>query len=274
MLRYSLAKQGRRAGRKSGTVAYLPEIPVRLSAERDYEKALRSMLRQMAAEVRESIIPAYEADLAQRKAQEAITVDAADRSWFVRLDALKASLVRVAQSTVDRILNLEAERHTENFAAAVKRAIGIDIRAVIAQEDLGDYLTTASARNASLIQSLADDTVKKVEQAVYQNSVAGNSVTTLRKQLVQEFGVSESRAKLIASDQMGKANADLTEIRQRQAGVTEYVWSTSHDERVRSRHRALDGKRYKWGEATGAEQGLPPGKPIRCRCWARGVIEF
>jgi uncharacterized protein with gpF-like domain len=39
-------------------------------------------------------------------------------------------------------------------------------------------------------------------------------------------------------------------------------------------HRSLDGKVYEYGKPTGAEQGLPPGQPINCRCVARGIVEF
>ncbi|MEF2554325.1 hypothetical protein VQ042_23915 [Aurantimonas sp. A2-1-M11] len=38
----------------------------------------------------------------------------------------------------------------------------------MSQEDLAEYLTTAAARNASLIKSLGDDAIKRVEQATYQ----------------------------------------------------------------------------------------------------------
>ena len=158
--------------------------------------------------------------------------------------------------------------------ATAKRALGINLSAVVRDEDLADYLQAAVARNTSLIQSLSDDIVKRIEQTVYTNSIAGNSVTTLRKSLQAQFGITDRRARLIARDQTGKFNSDLNKIRQQQAGVTSYVWLTAHDERVRPLHKKLDGNTYKWGEPTGAEEGLPPGQPINCRCVARGVVEF
>ena len=96
----------------------------------------------------------------------------------------------------------------------------------------------------------------------------------LRARLKADFGIADKRAALIAQDQTAKLNSDLNRIRQEQAGVTSYEWRTSRDERVRERHRKLDGTVYKWGEPTGAEEGLPPGKPIRCRCVALGVVDF
>ncbi|MEJ8308593.1 phage minor head protein [Agrobacterium larrymoorei] len=273
MLRYSMSKLGKRAGRKAGTSAELPIIEARLSAEKAYYSALRSMLARMAAETPESIIPLYEAERAQKRTQSGLVADA-DQFWFGRVNALAQALTRVATNTVNRILDLEAQRHTSTFIDTARRALGINLAAVVQQEDLADYLVTAAARNASLITGLADDTIKRIQQTVYQNSIAGDSVTTLRKALVQDFGISDRRAKLIARDQTAKLTSDLNRIRQEQAGVTSYKWTTSHDERVRERHKQLDGRAYKWGQATGAEGGLPPGQPINCRCIARGVVEF
>ena len=53
-----------------------------------------------------------------------------------------------------------------------------------------------------------------------------------------------------------------------------YVWRTSKDERVRPRHQHIDGIAYEYGKPTGAEQGLPPGQPIQCRCIAQAIVTF
>lgn len=273
MLRYSIAKLGRQAGRKAGTQTELPAIDARIATERAYYSALRLMLNQIASEIREMVIPLYEQEQRANRSRPALTADA-DQSWFSRVKALAVTLSRVASNTVDRILGLEAQRHTDQFMAAAKRAIGIDLRSVVQQEDLTDYLAAAAGRNAALITSLAEDTIKRIEVTVYNNSIAGNSVTTLRKALQEDLGISDRRAKLIARDQSAKLNSDLNRIRQEQAGVTSYSWLSSRDERTRELHRRLDGKVYKWGQATGAEGGLPPGQPINCRCIAKGVVEF
>lgn len=274
MLLYSLAKLGRQQGRAKGTTALLQPVPARLAAEADMLKALRTVLTGLAAEVRQTIIPVYAYDLQQRRAEKKMMGDGPRPTWFQHLAALMATLNRRASDMVNRVLNLEAKRYDEGFMAEAKRALGIDLRAVVKGEDLGDLIEAAMARNVSLITSLSQDMVKRIEQVVIENSLAGNSVKTLKSKLAEQFGIGERRAKLIARDQMSKFHADLDELRQTQAGITEYDWATSHDERVRPLHRRLDGNRYKWGKPTGAEEGLPPGKPILCRCRARAVIVF
>lgn len=235
-----------------GTEVILPAIEESAAGRAAYLQALRKMLRELRAQAR----------------------TATDRLNLDILAQIATSLATVAESTVNRVLSLEAQRHTDTFIATARRALGVDLRAVVRQEDLGDHLRLAATRNSALIKSLAQDTVKRVELAVVENLIAGNSAETLRKQLVKDFGIADSRAKLIASNEMSSLNADLNRIRHEQAGITEYRWTTSRDERVRERHKALEGKVYRYGEATGAEGGLPPGKPIRCRCIARAVVQF
>ena len=81
--------------------------------------------------------------------------------------------------------------------------------------------------------------------------------------------VSDSRAKLIARDQVAKLNGELTKERQTDLGVTGYIWRTVGDERVRDEHADNDGQFFTWDSppSTGA-----PGEDIQCRCWAEPVL--
>lgn len=268
MIRYRLASLVE--GRRKGTTQPLPAIQASLGVEMAYLKALRAILREMARETRESIVPLAVAEI---QANRAMMKDA-DRSWFFRLLEMSIDLAISAEGMVGRILGLEAERHTKRFMETAKRALGIDLGAVVRQEDLGDYLAAAALRNASLIKGLADDTVKRVQTTVTNAVINGRSAADLKKELTRQFQIEDGRARLIARDQVAKLNSDLNRIRHQQAGVTEYTWRTSADERVRPRHRDLEGKVYKYGEPTGAEEGLPPGQPIQCRCIAQAIVTF
>jgi SPP1 gp7 family putative phage head morphogenesis protein len=68
----------------------------------------------------------------------------------------------------------------------------------------------------------------------------------------------------------------VTQARHQAAGVTEYVWRTSRDERVRQRHKELDGSRQKYSdppvvdEATGRR--AHPSDDFQCRCTADPVL--
>lgn len=258
------------AGRRKGTSVDLPVIAGTLATEHAYLKALRSILRELAKETRENIVPLAVAEIAANRAM----VKDADRIWFTRLLSLAARLVGASEAMVERILRLESQRHTSKFMETAKRALGVDLSAVVRQEDLEDYLRAAAIRNAALIKGLTDDAVNRIQAIVTNAVINGRSAKDLKAELTKQFQFSDRRARLIARDQIAKLNSDLNRIRHQQAGVTEYRWRTSHDERVRPLHQKLDGTVYKYGEPTGAEQGLPPGQPINCRCIAQGIVTF
>lgn len=262
MQKYSVILLMQRTGRKSADVL-LPPISESLAAQREYLKVLRVMLKTLRGEIITDILPKY----------TTFTADA-DAQSFDRLRRIAEYLVRTAQGAVNRILGLESQRHTETFMKTARTALGIDISAIVSQEDLSEYLQIAAQRNADLIKSQTDTMIRRIEQATVQNKLAGNPVSTLRKKFIEEFGIADRKAKLLARDQTSKLTSDLNRIRQQQAGIEEYRWMTVHDERVRPLHRDLDGREYKWGERTGAENGLPPGQPIQCRCIARGKVVY
>lgn len=88
--------------------------------------------------------------------------------------------------------------------------------------------------------------------------------------------VTQSRAELIARDQVLKLNAEVTQKRHEAAGIVEFVWSTSRDERVRPDHKVLEGKRYRYDDPPVVDRrrgtrGLP-GIHFQCRCVAIPVI--
>lgn len=270
MLRYSVASL---ADRRKGTVQPLPAIHGSVGAEAAYLKALRVMLRELVAYVRQNTLPAAEREMAAKRAAARLTVDMGEHD-FDALETLASQLSAVASNVVRRILGLEAKRHTEAFLAAAKRVLGVDLSAVVRQEDLEAYLNNAALKNAGLIKGLASDVVKRVSQTVMNAVVNGSPVKALRKKLTEDFGFADRRAKLIARNEVASLNSDLNRERQVQAGVTTYTWRTSADERVRPLHRHLDGKVYEYGKPTGAEDGLPPGKPVNCRCIAVGIVQF
>ena len=252
---------------------FLPTIDARMATYYAYLRILREMLNLlMRASIAEmtSYLAREQRELAVPDALPGRQIRDID---FTSLGNLSRMLARRAAAMVRRILDLEAKRHTDTFMETAKKTLGIDLAAVVREEDLAAYLDAASARNAGLITSLGDDAVGRVQRIVTDAIIRGTPVKDTRKAIAETFGVSDSRAQLIARDQTAKLNSDLNRIRHQQAGIEQYRWVTSHDERVRPRHRGLDGKIYGYDEPTGAEQGLPPGQPIQCRCIAQAIVE-
>lgn len=125
------------------------------------------------------------------------------------------------------------------------------------------------AQNTALIKSIPEQHMARVEAIIRSGVMAGESPRSLAKKIEEAGGVSKKRAMLIARDQIGKANAELTQFRQTELGIKEYTWVTSHDERVRTSHKERDGKKFSWDKPPSDGH---PGMPIQCRCHASPVF--
>lgn len=250
--------------RPRGTSARIPVIQESAGFRRAYVAVMRRLVRQHGAAVREIILPSY---------KRAFTADTGAND-FDELRLMMAQLTASVDQRINNLVRLESERHTANFAENARKAFSVNLQGVISNDDLTGYLETAAMRNASLVTGMTDDLFKKIQLSTTNSLIAGDGVGTLRKKLIDDLNVGKRRAELIARDQTSKLNADLNKIRHTQAGVDAYDWLTSADERVRKDHRAVNGKRYKYGQRTGVNTGAEPGQDIQCRCLAQGVVEF
>jgi len=264
-MKYGISRMVPRKVRGRKTEIRLPGIHYRLSTEIAYLLFLRRILAVARRYVNGTILPEYRRELA-------VIFDAEPASSSMRqfLNAIVSEVL----GRINQLLRVAAAHHTKQFMGMAKEALGVDLSGIVSEEDLTEYLDLVSQRNATLIKGMTDDLVKNVQTAVLNSVIQGNSHAKLKGELVDILRVSDNRAKLIARDQTAKLNSDLTRRRHRDAGIDDYIWRTAEDERVRARHRPLDGQRYSYGEPTGAEDGLPPGQPIQCRCVALGVVVF
>ena len=251
--------------RPKGTESKLPLINESAGLRRSYLASLRRFLVGASNAIRDIIIPSYR--------QRILTIDT-DENDFRNFENILAGLVRSVNETVRNLLNIESARHTSSFISSVRSTFGVDIRGIVSNEDLEDFLEAAALRNAGLIKGLSDDLVRRVRFSTTNALINGSTVAELRRTLRDDLGFSDTRAQLIASDQTAKLNADLNKRRHQQAGIEDYIWVTSRDERVRERHRKINGRRFTYGEETPAENGAEPGQPIRCRCIAQAVVVF
>jgi SPP1 gp7 family putative phage head morphogenesis protein len=127
--------------------------------------------------------------------------------------------------------------------------------------------------NIRLIKGLGEDQIADLETTFANANGAGLRHEEIAAHIKERLGVGESRARLIARDQTLKYNSSVHAAQQRAAGITEFVWSTSHDSAVRESHAELDGKRFAWASPpiVAGEPALP-GQPINCRCVAVPVV--
>ena len=123
--------------------------------------------------------------------------------------------------------------------------------------------------NTALIKSIPQRFHTELETLLQRGVMNGASVRTLQDAIKEQYGVNQSRAKLIAQDQTLKLQSRLTEYRLKSVGVTRYIWRTVQDSRVRPKHVERSGKTFSWDSPPSG--GQHPGQEVRCRCRAEAV---
>lgn len=152
---------------------------------------------------------------------------------------------------------------------------GIDVKLV--DKKLKKRLAEFAAENARLISKMQTNAHNQIEKIVVKAMVEGDLWEDVADKIEERFEVSESHAKLIARDQIGKLYGQVNADRQQELGVKKFIWRSLKDERVRDEHDerekesdpAQGGTPYSYDDPPDDEL---PGEPIQCRCYAEPVF--
>ena len=146
-----------------------------------------------------------------------------------------------------------------------------------------DMKSSWAENNYTLITSNAKKYVEQINNLTEQAIVNGLSPKKLKEEIMKATeGLSEKHCKLLARDQMGKLNGNITEAQMQEIGLDLYVWSTAYDDRVRDSHALMEGLLCRWDDASvcsydngktweprpSGAVDLHPGQDIQCRCVA------
>ena len=137
----------------------------------------------------------------------------------------------------------------------------LGIQPFIAEPWLNNELSGFVHQNTELIKSLQNQSLSDLHGIVMRGFQQGLRPTDIVEQIKGRYQVQNKRANLIARDQIGKLNGQLTQLRQKSAGIESYIWRTSMDERVRPEHAEREGQEFRWDQPP--DDGNP-GEPINC----------
>jgi SPP1 gp7 family putative phage head morphogenesis protein len=236
------------------------------------------------------------------------TFDAGQRVFRLPVERLPADIKTAAVASLDRskaahqqlqkFLN-EAE---QNFAGA---ATGIDVDLAVKRitDDLQtqflgtvkgldwievgpditpgmrEALTKQLTTNLDLdVKNFLATEIPDLRRVVEENAFAGYRADRLAKVIQARYGVTKRKAAFLADQETGLLVSKYREEQAKSIGAVAYKWSTSHDERVRPDHRALNGRIFFFSDPpitntrTGARNN--PGEDFRCRCVAMPVISI
>lgn len=160
---------------------------------------------------------------------------------------------------------------------------GIHVNLPVSAPWWDDMKKSWAEDNYTLITSNAKNYVSKINTLTEQAIVNGLSPAKLKEEIKKATeSLSDKHCKLLARDQMGKLNGQITEAQMTEVGLDMYVWSTAYDDRVRDSHAVMEGLLCQWDDASvcSYDNGktwvprpadavdLHPGQDIQCRCVA------
>lgn len=234
---------GRNARRRARARGLQPPV----SAEARYVRDLRGILRAFHGQVEAYVTAKFDA-----------TEIGSDLDTLIQ-----ALLPSIRKHVLEAFRRMAYDVSRLNARSLAQLGISVsDLR-------LGAALDHARDENIRLVENAGRVYAKQVRQIFDDPAAPSMRVEELKARLLERANVSESRAELIARDQVLKLNGAINKIRQTNAGVDSYVWSTSRDERVRESHAELEGETFGWESPP--EPGHP-GEDFQCRCVAIPVI--
>ena len=160
---------------------------------------------------------------------------------------------------------------------------GIHVNLPVSAPWWDDMKKSWAEDNYTLITSNAKNYVSKINTLTEQAIVNGLSPMKLKEEIKKATeSLSDKHCKLLARDQMGKLNGQITEAQMTEVGLDMYIWSTSYDDRVRDSHAVMEGLLCRWDDASvcsydngktwvprpSGAVDLHPGQDIQCRCVA------
>lgn len=271
--------------------------PIAVAAR--YTVELIRIVRALQARVRETLGDFYML-LALQQREDGIDQNFIDRLKR-KLDELKKldpkGYANLAGNVGEQVNAANAREFNRIFAdenalrkitkGNFKAQVGLDLKQ--GAPKLAQHIDSFRRKNVQLITSVQTDMLDQVADVVGEAFDAGTRVEVLKKRIQERFDVTDSRAALIARDQVLKLNANITQQRQQDAGVTKYKWSTSRDERVRGNpagkypdttdnHFRLEGTVHSWDEPpivdTATGRTAHPGEDYQCRCVAIPIFDI
>lgn len=249
---------------------------------RGYEKQFEKMLGSMV----DAMVQQYENQTFKKLNQRTIKKfeDAQIGNWasvFTKLD--KAAQRKLKKRFNNKRLRRLVRKHLtalnkqnqRNFYERAEDEIGIPMQQLIAREGLTPEINALMLETEQWIQKLRDDTLEEFAANSLRIMAKGVDYETALNEYRDEGNKRKNHAQFIARNQISTFNGLSNKLRYQKLGITQAVWVTARDERVRECHKVRDGKVYDLDKGLYSScdgKTLFPGLDYNCRCIAKPII--
>lgn len=165
---------------------------------------------------------------------------------------------------------LQVEKEEWNQWRSVSQEISEGLRDVVGNTPVGFVAQDIVARQVQIIKSLpleAADRVRDIQARAMEAVINGERPDALYRMIMESGDVAESRAKMIARTEIGRATTALTQARAESIGSEGYWWRIE-GAGTRDSHRRMKDQFVRWDNPptldgmTGHAGCLP-----NCKCW-------
>lgn len=199
------------------------------------------------------------------------------QTYATKAKSAHEELIRVLNETVSHLESL-IDEHPVNPSKSIDAidagfkpaAQSLKISPQLSPEGKAQLKREYSTNMNLWIDKFSREEIVQLRQRVELNATQGYRFDRLITSIKNRYSVSENKATFLARQETSLFLASFRQKRFQDGGITQYRWSTAHDERVRPDHKHLNGKVFSYDQppitdnATAARNN--PGQDYNCRC--------
>lgn len=184
------------------------------------------------------------------------------------------ALITAIPTITTNALNV-ANWNQQKWQKVVSSVMGVTVATPVKGIDVAmeDFVE----RNVALLKDTSQQVKTQIKLVIADGLKKGWTADRIASKILSgtdlERGVfkkAETRATLIARQQVGQYTSWMNQKRQTALGVNKYRWRGMLDQRERPEHRAREGQVFSWDRPP--EDGHP-GEPYNCRCYPEAIFD-
>jgi SPP1 gp7 family putative phage head morphogenesis protein len=229
--------------------------------EAAYAKDLIAMIAEWRAEI--------VLDLPSLMRFDELPEHARARSSIVRMRDVAYRQAERVRDRASRAGRDAADHQGKQLQRQLRAGLGVEIPTQ--DRKVPTLIETFVERNVADVQALSDKTANDIQRLVLDAFERGARPEELAAEIQAKFNIAETRARLIAGNQLSRLSSQVRRDRHAEIGITTFKWVTRNDDRVRPAHAVKHGRIFPY-EGSRAPSFFP-GEEINCRCLAVPVVD-